>query len=113
MGRLTTHVLDTAAGRPASGLRIDLVRPDAGSAAIVNVTTNADGRVDGPLVEGIDLTSGAYELRFHVGAYFRATGREDSFYETVPIHFVIRAPDEHFHVPLLISPFGYTTYRGS
>ncbi|WP_421723705.1 hydroxyisourate hydrolase [Bauldia sp.] len=113
MGRITTHVLDTATGRPAAGLRIDLVRPDAPSTAAVSVETNADGRVDGPLVEGADMTSGAYELRFHVGAYFRNTGREGGFYETVPVRFVIETPEDHFHVPLLISPFGYTTYRGS
>ncbi|MCQ8783203.1 hydroxyisourate hydrolase [Mangrovibrevibacter kandeliae] len=115
--RLTTHVLDTAHGLPASGLRVELIRrsADAGT-PLVTTSTNADGRLDGPLLIGGDLTVGTYELRFHVGAYFRARGidlPEPAFLDVVPIVFGIADPDGHYHVPLLISPYGYSTYRGS
>ena len=117
MGRLTTHILDTANGHPAAGVKIDLYAVDADGAltALNSVTTNSDGRCDGPVLEGDDFQAGTYELRFHVGAYFGNDGTVDApaFLDVVPVRFGISAADEHYHVPLLISPFGYSTYRGS
>lgn len=120
MGRLTTHVLDTAAGRPAEGLAIELWRlagaPGSADERLKTVTTNADGRVDGPLLEGSALTVGTYELRFAAGAYLRASGAalpEPAFLDVIPIRFGIADPAAHYHVPLLVSPYGYSTYRGS
>ena len=115
MGRLTTHVLDTAAGRPAAGLAIELFRLGGGEERVAAVTTNADGRVDRPLLEGAALVAGVYELRFHAGDYLRASGKlpEPPFLDVIPIRFGIAAPGEHYHVPLLLSPYGYSTYRGS
>ena len=117
MGRLTTHVLDTATGCPAAGVRIELHRLE-GSArvAVAEAVTNADGRCDGPLLEGDALTAGIYELTFHAGAYFDALGLdlpEPKFLDTVPIRFGVADAGQHYHVPLLISPFGCSTYRGS
>jgi 5-hydroxyisourate hydrolase len=115
MGRLTTHVLDTASGSPAAGLKIELFR--AGSAApLKTLRTNADGRADAPLLEGEALTAGQYELRFHAGDYLRAGGTalpDPAFLDVIPIHFGIADPAAHYHVPLLLSPYGYSTYRGS
>lgn len=114
MARLTTHVLDTSSGRPAAGLRIDLVAGEG--EVLASAVTNADGRLDRPLVDEAALKPGRYELRFHVAAYFRACGivlPEPPFLDVVPIAFGIAEPDGRYHVPLLISPFGYTTYRGS
>ncbi|MCP4382188.1 MAG: hydroxyisourate hydrolase [Hyphomicrobiales bacterium] len=113
MGRLTTHVLDTGAGRPADDLRIDLVRPNVSDTPVASMTTNADGRIDQPLAEGESFSPGTYELRFHVGDYYRAQDGQASFYDIVPIRFSVVTAAEHYHVPLLLSPFGYTTYRGS
>lgn len=115
MGRLTTHVLDTALGRPASGMAIDLVRLGTAERALVSARTNADGRVDRPLLEGADFFPGTYELRFHAGDYLRSSFRlpENPFLDLIPIRFGIASPDEHYHVPLLLSPYGYSTYRGS
>ena len=117
MGRLTTHVLDTAAGRPAAGLRIELYRLGSRPVLLKSVTTNADGRVDGgPLLEGEALEAGSYELVFHAGDYLRATTDRlpaTLFLDVIPIRFGIASADEHYHVPLLISPYGYSTYRGS
>ena len=110
MGRLTTHVLDTANGRPAAGLRLSLRRLDDGAGrALVDCTTNADGRCDAPLLEGEALLPGRYELVFRVGAYFG----EAAFLDEVPVRFRVEDPSQHYHVPLLVSPYGYTTYRGS
>jgi len=112
MGRLTTHVLDTASGRPAAGLKIVLRR---GADAIAEGRTNADGRLDRPLLEGTAFAPGRYELCFHVGEYFRANGvalADPPFLDVVPVRFAM-AEDAHYHVPLLISPYGYSTYRGS
>lgn len=110
MGRLTTHVLDTANGRPAAGLRLSLRRLDGEAPqALVDCTTNADGRCDAPLLEGEALVSGRYELVFQVGAYFGAA----AFLDEVPVRFRVEDPSQHYHVPLLVSPYGYTTYRGS
>ena len=113
MGRLTTHVLDTANGRPGAGIRIDLYRLGAARDMVASEVTNADGRCDRPLLEGARLTAGVYELVFHAGAYFGAAGAAPRFLDEVVIRFGIASPDEHYHVPLLISPYGYTTYRGS
>jgi 5-hydroxyisourate hydrolase len=117
MGRLTTHVLDTARGTPAAGLKIEVFR--AGSAAPILlklITTNADGRADAPLLEGDALKPGQYELRFHAGDYLRRQGlnlAEPLFLDIIPIAFGIADASQHCHVPLLLSPFGYSTYRGS
>ena len=115
MGRLTTHVLDTAAGAPAAGLTIELFRLDGSETRLTVARTNADGRVDRPLLEGEALTAGTYELRFHAGDYLRTRHDlpEPAFLDVVPIRFGIAAPQQHYHVPLLISPYGYSTYRGS
>jgi 5-hydroxyisourate hydrolase len=116
MGRLTTHVLDTALGRPAAGLAIDLRRIDDDSGAIGRFVTNSDGRVDQPLLSGDALRKGTYELLFHAGDYLRATTPdllEPLFLDIIPIRFGIADEAAHYHVPLLISPFAYSTYRGS
>jgi len=115
---LTTHVLDTARGCPAAGLRIDFSRfdTDGRSRLIRTVTTNADGRVDTPLLGPAEMVAGRYELLFHVGAYFRSAGAGQSdppFLDQVPVRFTIAEPAAHYHVPLLVSPYGYVTYRGS
>ena len=116
-GRLTTHVLDTALGRPAAGLVIRLYEID-GTRRVrrARAVTNADGRVDRPLLEGAAMTPGCYEIRFDAGRYHRETGQvadEVPFLGTVPVRFGIGDPAAHYHVPLLLSPFGYSTYRGS
>ena len=115
MGRLTTHVLDTALGRPASGLAFDVVRLGEAEGPLVWGGTIADGRVDRPLLEGADFLPGAYELRFHAGEYLRSHFELPGtpFLDLIPIRFGIDSPDEHYHVPLLLSPYGYSTYRGS
>lgn len=115
-GYLTTHVLDTATGRPAAGLRIALYRLDgAARALIAEKITNADGRTDGPILAEADFATGTYELVFHAGAYLDAIGvapEAPRFLDVVPIRFGMSEP-AHYHVPLLLSPFGYSTYRGS
>lgn len=115
MGRLTTHVLDTALGKPAAGLRIELFREGEATALKV-LHTNPDGRADGPILEGAALTPGRYELRFHAGDYLRASGAalpDPPFLDVIPIRFGIADQAAHYHVPLLLSPYGYSTYRGS
>jgi 5-hydroxyisourate hydrolase len=112
MGRLTTHVLDTAAGQPAGGVRVVLRRDGA---VLVDTRTNSDGRTDQPLLEGAAFKPGTYELTFHVGDYFRARGTplaDPPFLDVIPLRFTI-AHDANYHVPLLVSPYGYSTYRGS
>jgi 5-hydroxyisourate hydrolase len=117
MGRLTTHVLDTAAGVPGAGMRIALYRAIAGEHRIVaEVIAGADGRSAGPLLEGVALTPGRYRLVFAAGEYFRARGvalAEPPFVEDVVIDFGIADANAHYHVPLLVSPWSYATYRGS
>jgi 5-hydroxyisourate hydrolase len=113
-GRLTTHVLDTARGRPAHGLRIDLFRVEGEALHHIKVTeTNDDGRCDAPLLAAETMQSGTYELRFHAGEYFRASAEPSQFLDIIPIRFGITEEDAHYHVPLLVSPFSYSTYRGS
>lgn len=115
MGRLTTHVLDTANGVPAAGVEIRLYALGASREQKAMAVTNADGRSEKPLLADEALTAGSYELEFDVGDYFRARGAELSdpaFLDTVVIRFSMRA-DEHYHVPLLVSPWSYATYRGS
>ncbi|WP_011582149.1 MULTISPECIES: hydroxyisourate hydrolase [Chelativorans] len=115
-GRLTTHVLDTAAGRPAAGMEIALYRFNGDMRThLKTVRTNADGRCDAPLLEGRSFTPGRYEIVFEVGAYLRAMGTAlpaPPFLDQVPIRFGM-AEHAHYHVPLLVSPYGYSTYRGS
>lgn len=117
MGRLTTHALDTSVGGPAAGLRIELFRLEGAMRhRLSEAVTNADGRCDRPLLEGAALLPGRYELLFQAGAYLRARGvalPEPAFLDEVPIRFGIASPDQHYHVPLLLSPYGYSTYRGS
>lgn len=110
MGRLTTHVLDTALGKPAAGIRIELFRDGA---LLAEAVTNDDGRTDAPMLT--PLTVGSYELVFHAGDYLRGTGQsgEVLFLDQIPIRFGVPDADGHYHVPLLISPFAYSTYRGS
>jgi 5-hydroxyisourate hydrolase len=116
-GRLTTHVLDTMSGRPAAGMQVELYRIEGGEReALASVRTNADGRCDGPVLAGEDFRPGIYELLFHVGSYLRAQGvtlPEPAFLDVVPIRFGLASTDQHYHVPLLVSPYGYSTYRGS
>ena len=116
MGRLTTHVLDTAHGRPGRGIRVELYRLDEGRSLAAEAETNHDGRCDAPILEGEAFGPGTYELVFHAGDYFAAEGvalPEPRFLDQVVIRFGIASPQEHYHVPLLVSPYGYTTYRGS
>ena len=113
-GYLTTHVLDTARGCPAEGLRI--VLRDAAGVVLAEKVTNADGRTDGPILPQERFAAGMYELVFHAGDYLRATGQggaEPLFLDLVPIRFGMSDPEAHYHVPLLLSPYGYSTYRGS
>lgn len=116
-GFLTTHVLDTARGLPAAGLAITLYRLDGNARArLVEMRTNDDGRTDSPILPAADFAIGEYELVFGAGDYLRATGQAGAdplFLDVVPIRFGISDPDSHYHVPLLLSPFGYSTYRGS
>lgn len=112
-GFLTTHVLDTAHGRPAADLRLELFRIEGeGRALIKTVRTNADGRTDEPLLSESEFEAGIYEILFHVGEYFGEAG-SPPFLGEVPIRFGISDPDAHYHVPLLASPWSYSTYRGS
>ena len=116
IGRLTTHVLDTMAGTPAAGLAIELWTVGEGARCLETVATNADGRVDAPLLEGAAFVAGGYELRFQAGAYLRARHGIDAdslFLDEIPIRFRIADPGQHYHVPLLLSAYGYSTYRGS
>ena len=114
-GRLTTHVLDTMRGKPGAGIRIELNALEAGGAPrrLAEVVTNSDGRTDAPLLAGDALKAGRYELLFHIGEYFRRGGVDTPFLDVVPVRFAIADAAAHYHVPLLASPWSYTTYRGS
>jgi 5-hydroxyisourate hydrolase len=122
MGRLTTHVLDTAGGRPAAGVRVRVyavgdVDDDSGARRLLReATTNADGRCDAPLLEGDGFVAGRYEIVFGAGAYFRAFGTtlpQPAFVGDVVLRFGIADAAQHYHVPLLVSPWSWSTYRGS
>ena len=115
MGRLSTHVLDIQAGRPAPGVAVELVRigENGAATALKTTRTNADGRTDAPLLAGDELTTGVYELRFHAGDYLGRTGDGPMFLDIIPIRFGLADEGAHYHVPLLVSPFSYSTYRGS
>ena len=117
MGRLTTHVLDTVLGRPGSGMRLALFQLDGAERTLLKAAvTNADGRVDEPLLAGETMRRGTYELVFEVGHYFKLQGTDlpaPPFFDEVPIRFGIADPAGHYHVPLLVSPFAFSTYRGS
>ena len=109
-GRLSTHVLDTGKGRPAPGIRIALHEIGGSARALLKEdATNSDGRTDAPLISGEPLRIGTYELTFHMRDYFGGAG----FLDVVPIRFSIAEPEGHTHVPLLVTPWSYTTYRGS
>ena len=115
MGRLTTHVLDTARGRPGKGIKIELFDVAGDPRLVKTVTTNDDGRTDEPLLDTEAFRTGVWELRFHVGDYFAADGEAGSnprFLDVVPLRFGT-AEDAHYHVPLLVSQWSYSTYRGS
>jgi 5-hydroxyisourate hydrolase len=118
MPRLSTHVLDTMNGKPAAGVKVALYRLGDGDtrSLVKEVMTNADGRTDAPLLTGDDYKPGQYELVFRIGDYFRGAGAtlpQPAFLDVVPLRFGIAEADGHYHVPLLASPWSYSTYRGS
>lgn len=117
MGKLTTHVLDTANGCPAAGMAVRLYRLDAGAPTLLKtITLNHDGRADAPLLEGAQFQPGSYRLVFGVAAYFRGRGEalaEPPFLDEVPLDFGLATVGQHYHVPLLASAWAYSTYRGS
>ena len=117
MGRLTTHVLDAAHGCPGSSIKVELYRVEGQQLELVNTAlTNSDGRVDAPLLQGDDYRTGVYQLQCSAGAYYRARGvqlPDTAFLDVVVLRFGIDEKQEHYHVPLLISPYSYSTYRGS
>jgi 5-hydroxyisourate hydrolase len=115
MGRLSTHVLDTAQGMPGEGVTVKLFSLDGDRHLVASTTTNADGRTDEPLLNDETFRAGQYELEFAVGEYFRATGlpvSEPPFLDNVVIRVTL-AEGQNYHVPLLVSPWSYSTYRGS
>ncbi|MET0677009.1 MAG: 2-oxo-4-hydroxy-4-carboxy-5-ureidoimidazoline decarboxylase [Bradyrhizobium sp.] len=117
-GRLSTHVLDTHSGKPAAGIKVELTElSDLGAARVVTTTvTNSDGRTDQPLIGGRPVPIGRYELMFAVGDYFASRGTpmsEPPFLDRIPLHFAVSDPEGHLHVPLLVTPWSYSTYRGS
>ena len=114
-GYLTTHVLDTAKGRPAAGMKITLYLIEgAEGQELANTQTNADGRTDKPILPAADFAPGVYELEFQAGAYLRESALQPgAFLDVIPIRFIIEEAESHYHVPLLLSPYGYSTYRGS
>ena len=117
MARLSTHVLDTARGVPASGVTIELHSLQNGERQhLKTMVTNADGRTDAPMLSGERLETGVYELTFHAGDYLRSAGAtlgDPPFLDQVVVRFGLAEPEGNYHVPLLLSPFGYSTYRGS
>ncbi|MCK6408831.1 MAG: hydroxyisourate hydrolase [Thauera sp.] len=116
MGRLTTHVLDTAHGKPGVGIAVTVHRLDGERREVARTVTNHDGRCDAPLLEGAALEAGKYEIVFAAGDYFRALGLnlpEPLFVDEVALRFGIANAEQHYHVPLLVTPWSYSTYRGS
>lgn len=117
MGQLTTHVLDTTHGCPGAGITVELFRVEGAVLTwLGRITTNMDGRCDLPLLAGEDYQSGTYQLQFEVGDYFRAMGQQmpdSAFLDVVVLRFGLDAEQEYYHVPLLVSPYGYSVYRGS
>ena len=117
MSKLTTHVLDTHGGRPAAGLRIELHAVDSSNATLlISQVTNSDGRCAAPMLEGAMLRKGRYSLTFHVADYFRSVGvvlADPAFIEQAVVHFGIASPDQNYHVPLIVTPWSYSVYRGS
>lgn len=113
-GRLTTHVLDVSQGTPAGGMRVQLWRlaADGGRHMLKEIFTNEDGRYREPLLAGEAMEAGTYELLFDVGEYYRGSAAT-AFLEQVPVRFHLADPEAHYHVPLLVAPGGYSTYRGS
>jgi len=110
-GKISTHVLDTANGKPAAGIAVEIHRLEHGQRVLLGSTvTNDDGRTDAPLLSGESMIAGTYEITFHVGAYFH---NPSGFLDQIPIRFQIAEPSANFHVPLLCSPWSYSTYRGS
>lgn len=115
MGHLSTHVLDTAQGCPAAGVALSLYRGDDPT-PLRELTTNSDGRTDGPLLVGEDFQAGVYRLVFQVAGYFRQTGQvqdDAPFLDVIELRFQVADSQQNYHVPLLVSPWSYTTYRGS
>jgi 5-hydroxyisourate hydrolase len=121
MGALTTHVLDTSSGRPGAGMHLDLYflgqnRTEGQARKLISAITNSDGRCDAPLLKGDDFRNGHYDLVFQAGEYFLQQDAEltdPPFLDEVVIRFAVADAEQHYHVPLLISPYGYSTYRGS
>jgi 5-hydroxyisourate hydrolase len=112
-GKLSTHVLDLTTGRPAAGMKIQLLRSGQEAVPLKTVVTNADGRTDAPLLHGPEVLEGNYELVFHVRDYFASRGVACTFLDAVPIRFSITDASVGYHVPLLVTPWSYSTYRGS
>jgi 5-hydroxyisourate hydrolase len=115
MAGLTTHILDTVNGRPAADVEIELFElgADGLRTRIAHTRTNKDGRTDAPLIPAAEARAGQFELEFHIGDYFRARGAASPFLDMVPIRFAIADPAAHYHVPLVCTPWSYSTYRGS
>ena len=117
MARISTHVLDTAEGKPAAGVRVDFYRDDGDRRDLLRSTsTNADGRTDEPLLAAEEIAAGVYEIVFHAGAYYRSRGvalANPPFFDEITIRFGVSDTKGFYHVPLLVTPYGYTTYRGS
>ncbi|WP_417617918.1 hydroxyisourate hydrolase [Oceanisphaera sp.] len=117
MGKLTTHILDAAKGLPGSDIKIELFRVEGERTRLINTLySNGDGRTDAPVLEGEDYVPGKYQLVFHIGPYLKRQGielLEPAFLDDVVIRFGLAAGQEHYHVPLLFSPYSYSTYRGS
>ena len=112
-GKLSTHVLDLSTGRPAAGMKIHLFRHGPKPVLLKTVTTNDDGRTDGPLLDAAAMAAGPHELIFCVRDYFGLHGKACEFLDCVPVHFTIADPTASYHVPLLVTPWSYSTYRGS